>query len=230
MSARPSSSSPRGAERSYGYSVGYRTLEISALTFGALLMVYTAHKALGGYAPSTSFGLFVGFLFFGLCLADLVSGVVHWLADTYGSTKTPIFHEFVRTFREHHTDPLAITRHDAIETNGDVFIFSSPGHALLLCFASSAYSHATVFGLMFGSYLNSQLHKWAHVAKPPAVVRLLQRRGLVLSPTHHAKHHSGDHTTNYCITFGWMNAVLDRTRFFRGLEWVFARLGIPRSR
>lgn len=51
--------------------------------------------------------------------------MAHWSADTYGSP-------LVRTLREHHADQPDITRHDFIETNGDVCIFSSPVHFVLL--------------------------------------------------------------------------------------------------
>jgi hypothetical protein len=50
-----------------------------------------------------------------------------------------------------------------------------------------------------------------------------------LSPEHHARHHAGTHDSPYCITTGWMNVALDRTRFFRILEFFLARLGIQRT-
>jgi hypothetical protein len=83
--------------------------------------------------------------------------------------------------------------------------------------------------LFLGSYLNSQIHKWAHMARPPVLVRAVQRTRLFLSPAHHAQHHSGLHLTNYCITNGWMNSLLDQVRFFRALEWLLARIGIPKT-
>lgn len=142
----------------------------------------------------------------------------------------PVFGSFVRTFREHHADKLAITRHDSIETNGDVVIFSSPVHGALLFVVEDPLGLCALLGGFVGSYANSQIHQWAHRAQPPEWVRVRQRLRVVLSPEHHEKHHSGPHLTNYCITTGWMNPLLDAARFFRGLEWALARIGIHPNR
>jgi ubiquitin-conjugating enzyme E2 variant len=167
--------------------------------------------------------------FAGLCLADLLSGLVHWSADTYGSPTMPIFGGFVRTFREHHADQADITRHDFVETNGDVCIFSSPVHFTLLLWVESAFALFLVLGIFVGSYTNSQIHKWAHLAKPPWLVRAGQRLRICLSPGHHSRHHSGAHLSHYCITTGWMNGVLDTVGFFRKLEWLLLKLGLRRT-
>src|SRR5689334_6658220 len=54
----------------------------------------------------------------GYLAADLVSGLVHWAADTWGSTDLPVIGPAVLApFREHHRDQLAITRHGFVETN-----------------------------------------------------------------------------------------------------------------
>jgi len=203
-------------------------LEVCGLAVSAALTALTARLAVqalpaGGAWLSALCG------FGGLCLADLLSGLVHWSADTYGTPTMPIFGGFVRTFREHHADQLDITRHDFIETNGDVCIFSAPVHLTLLVTIEDAFALACLFGLFIGSYTNSQIHKWAHSAEPPPIVRVCQRARLFLSPTHHARHHAGAHSTNYCITTGWLNRLLDCLGFFRKVERLLLKLGLQRT-
>jgi ubiquitin-conjugating enzyme E2 variant len=169
------------------------------------------------------------FCFLGLCLADFISGVVHWTADTYGSPKMPIFGGFVRTFREHHADQVDITRHDFVETNGDVCIFSMPVHFVLMLWVESPLPLFLLVGVFAGSYMNSQIHKWAHQVEVPALIRLCQRVRLINSPGHHTRHHSGTHQTHYCIMSGWMNPLLDGIGFFRKAEWLLLKLGLQRS-
>lgn len=221
----PAASDP---PKAYGYARSHRIAEVFGLLFGSALLVVTGWLSLK-HLPSTSGWSALACLIAGLCFADVISGVVHWAADSYGHPGMPIFGGFVRTFREHHFDQLDITRHDAIETNGDVFIFSSPVHFVLLCWVQNPWALALVFGVFLGSYCNSQIHKWAHTAAPPLWVRGLQRSGIFLSPRHHARHHAGSHESNYCITFGWMNPLLDGTRFFRVAEVVLDKIGVRRT-
>src|SRR6185369_7879676 len=48
----------------------------------------------------------------GFIAADFISGLVHWLFDTWGSPGTPVVGKtFIVPFRVHHTDPVDITRH-----------------------------------------------------------------------------------------------------------------------
>jgi plasmanylethanolamine desaturase len=219
---------PAPAKPAYGYARSHRMLEVCGLIFSAVLTVTTAALAVRALPEGGGwFALLAGFA--GLCLADLVSGLVHWSADTYGSPTMPFFGGFVRTFREHHADQVDITRHDFIETNGDVCIFSSPVHLSLLCVVEDPFLLSCVLGLFVGSYANSQIHKWAHAAEPPRLVRLGQRTRLLLSPPHHSHHHSGPHLTHYCITTGWMNTLLDGVGFFRKLEWLLLKLGLCRA-
>lgn len=215
-------------KRSYNYARSHRVLEIFGLCFAAVLTLSTAFLAYRAL-PSSGWWLAGLACFSGLCLADLISGVVHWSADTYGSPTMPIFGGFVRTFREHHADQIDITRHDFIETNGDVCIFSSPVHFALLLWVENPFALSCVLGLFVGSYTNSQIHKWAHSAERPWLVSAAQRARFVLSPRHHSSHHSGPHLTHYCITTGWMNPLLDRVGFFRKLEWLLLRVGLQRS-
>lgn len=218
----------RPTRPAYGYARSHRVLEICGLGFALALTLTTALLALGDLPEGSGWLAGLSALA-GLCLADFISGLVHWCADTYGSPSMPIFGGFVRTFREHHADQHDITRHDFVETNGDVCIFSSPVHFSLLFVVKDPFVLFGLVGLFMGSYTNSQIHKWAHSAVPPGFVRLLQKTRIFLSPAHHSRHHSGPHLTHYCITNGWLNGLLDVTGFFRKLEWLLLRFGLRRS-
>lgn len=216
------------APRTYTYARSHRILEVCGLIVSAALTALTALLTVRAL-PSGGEWLAALAGFGGLCLADLLSGLVHWSADTYGTPTMPIFGGFVRTFREHHADQVDITRHDFIETNGDVCIFSVPVHLALLLTIQNAFALASFFGLFVGSYANSQIHKWAHSAEAPRLIRACQRARVFLSPRHHSRHHAGSHLTHYCITTGWMNALLDRLGFFRLLESLLSKLGVRRT-
>ena len=228
VSLGPVASLECSAPRTYRYARSHRIAEVFGLIFGTSLLLETAWLSFQRL-PAAAHGSALLSACAGLCLADLISGVVHWSADSYGHARMPIFGGSVRTFREHHADPLDITRHDAIETNGDVFIFSSPVHFLLLCSVQNPLVLALIFGVFSGSYCNSQIHKWAPSERPPRWLRALQRSRLLLSPEHHRQLHQGAHESHYCITTGWMNPILDRVRFFRGLEIALAKLGLHRT-
>jgi ubiquitin-conjugating enzyme E2 variant len=173
----------------------------------------------------------------GYLAADVASGTVHWFFDTWLRASTPVLGSmFVRPFREHHVDPLAITRHDFVETNGSNCLGTLP---VLLAAAGVDPAAGAVerggvvfaMALALGIFATNQLHKWAHLPEAPPAVRWLHRTGLVLGPAHHARHHQPPYARNYCITTGWMNPVLDGIGFFRGLERTISALtgAVPRA-
>ena len=167
----------------------------------------------------------------GYIKADLVSGIVHWLADRYGTEQTPILGaNFIRPFREHHLDPKDITHHDFIETNGSNCIVSAPCMAvafLLLPMTPSLVSTFLLGGTLafcLAIFATNQFHKWAHMETPPRFVKQLRRFWLVLTPEHHDIHHSAPFDRNYCITSGWWNPFLERVKLFQRAENALAFL------
>lgn len=147
-------------------------------------------------------------------VADLASGVVHFLLDNYGSPAMPVIgQKFVKPFRDHHTDPMAMTQGDFIAVNADNVFVCLPVIIPAFFFLDTArhpYAGSFIVGLVAGVIMTNQLHKWAHLPAVPRLVAAAQRRGLVLSKHHHSVHHSGSYDRNYCITWGRLDAVLNR--------------------
>jgi hypothetical protein len=169
----------------------------------------------------------------GYLIADLVSGLVHFLADNFAEADTPVIGPaFVRPFREHHRDPLLITQHGFVEANGNNVLVSLPVVVLVLWLLPIGAGTVPtlvggfVFFFIFAIFLTNQFHKWAHMPSPPRWVERLQAAGLILSKQHHDVHHTSPFNTYYCITVGVWNPLFHQTRFFDRLE-RFIRRWLP---
>lgn len=193
-------------------------LVAGALTLGYLAGLVFARGDVSPLAVAAS-------LLLGVLVADLITALVHWACDTWGSEQTPLLGAgLIKGFREHHVDPRGMLRHDWIEVNGTPALAASAGFLVLsplawqLASAGQVFWYAALWSLIWVAGTANQTHKWAHAESPPALVRGLQRLGVILSPRAHAQHHRGAHTHHYCISTGWLNGMLDRVRFWRGLE------------
>jgi hypothetical protein len=205
-----------------GYSASHRLYEcvgifLGTTTMGLLALRLAATDNISGWWVPLC-------VFVGVVVADFGSGMVHWACDTWGSVRTPVLGRLaIRTFREHHVDAMAITRHDFIETNGHNVALSTI-HAvsgiLVLqrgTFVSTLLAMTYLSAALFTA-MTSQIHKWAHTPERPQVVRWLQEARLILQPDHHEEHHRTPHDRNYCITVGWLNRPLAAIAFFESLE------------
>ena len=207
------------------YPNRYRAIESLAIVAFATLSALLAHAIVRGAHQAGALWVLVPLVMAAYLAADFVSGLVHWLADTFGTEETPFFgQKFVKNFRNHHVDPKGITRHDFVETNGDNCLVSLPWMALtywLAPIATELWGFAIgvfILAMMIFVLLTNQLHKWAHTDVPPAFIRPFQRFGLVLSTSHHDVHHVSPHDEHYCITSGWLNPILDGIGFFKAME------------
>ena len=163
----------------------------------------------------------------GLAAADAASGLVHWAADTWGRDDCLVIGpRLLVPFRVHHVNPDDFLRRRFVDTNGEVACVAVP---ILLALQAVPLEHAAgqavaVFG--FGvcglGALTNQIHQWSHMPSPPAIVRLLQASGVLLSRRDHAAHHARPHDRHYCITTGWCNRPLEAIAFFRRLEAAIA--------
>jgi plasmanylethanolamine desaturase len=161
--------------------------------------------------------------------ADFISGLFHWMGDTWGSPETPLAGKvFVRPFREHHIDQKAITRHGFIEVNGaNCAISLGPLLGTHFLAIDEGRMGAVLLALFLGTFLfwiflTNQFHSWAHQDQPPKIVAWLQKMHLILPDDHHQVHHAAPYMKYYCITNGWLNEPLHRLRFFRVLEKIIS--------
>jgi len=170
----------------------------------------------------------------GIVGGDLVSGVVHWFADTYFTEETPIIgRSLVKPFRLHHIYPRDICTHNLVVIAGNSCILAVPvlGLCLYLLWLLPesgwlAFKVVWVSVLAITTVATNQFHKWAHQEGPSPLTRWLQRTRLVLNPSHHEKHHTAPFNVHYCITNGWLNPLLNKIKFFRRLEAFLSWFGI----
>jgi plasmanylethanolamine desaturase len=168
----------------------------------------------------------------GYLAADLLTGFVHWFCDTFFDETTPLIgRSVIQSFREHHTDPLLMTRRGPLELTGSSFRAVAP---LLAVWVWSSHSrpvaaNAFVLTLASGAVATNLLHRWAHDAAPPAIARALHRTGLVLTSARHARHHAPPYAAAYCVTSGWLNPVCERLHVWTRARSAFRALGLPVS-
>ena len=99
--------------------------------------------------------------------ADLVSGLVHWSADTWGRDTLPVLGpRFLRPFRVHHVNPQDFLRRGFIDCNGDVAMLNAPLLGAALCIRSTPERRRrqwrfTAFAAW--SLPTNQVHQWAHM-------------------------------------------------------------------
>jgi hypothetical protein len=210
-----------------GYSRAVRHFEVASIVVYCAVMAWLVSRLFPLTAEYP--WLMASAFMFGFVMADFVSGVVHWLADTWGSPDMRLIGQaLIRPFREHHVDQKEITRHDFIETNGNnCFISVVPaicGALVPLTGPRNVFIATTIFSVTLWVLFTNQFHKWAHLDAPPRWVEVLQRLNLVLPRDHHAVHHTAPFAKYYCITVGWLNEPLHRLRFFQTLEWIITAM------
>jgi len=156
-------------------------------------------------------------------LADLTGGLFHWAEDTLGSADSPIWGRiFVQPNEIHHERPGDMIKIHWLKNNIPILSFTA--FVLLVALAFDAVTwQLLVFAVFAGA--NQQVHRFAHAprARLPGFIKWAQRKGIMQDARHHWVHHTDPHTSHYCVLTPWLNPVLDRVGFWRGME----RLCVP---
>jgi ubiquitin-conjugating enzyme E2 variant len=157
----------------------------------------------------------------GMIIADFLSGLIHWGADTWGSESMPVLGKrLLHPFRVHHVNPADFLRRRFIDTNGDVAFL-----ALEIPLTTQTSVSVAVLMMSFSAVglMTNQIHQWAHMRRAPAPIFLLQKLGIILSYEAHQQHHRPPFVKNYCIATGWCNRPLQAVNFFARLERTITR-------
>lgn len=163
-------------------------------------------------------------------LADLLTGLVHWVCDSFGSEATPLWGPMlVGPFRRHHRDPQEITRISLIENLGASAI---AGSVVLVLLHPEAGAQGFLWHLwlwfLFLSFLSNLFHRWSHWprSEKPRWLIWLQNHHVILPTEAHLVHHRPPFRVNYCILSGWANGLTNRVPWAR-VEALLLRLGLP---
>lgn len=215
-------------ELASGYPKWFRFLEYFGLVLFFLFVGIIGWKI--AFSIFDLWFLFIPAAIIGWIFSDFIGGVVHWAGDTWGSIDLPLLGPaLIRPFREHHVDPLAITRHDFIETNAACALAGTPilfGCLFLNIGKDSKVTSFIVFFIFFMTVFvlfTNQIHKWSHTPNPNRILRVLQEMHILLNPEHHKIHHTVPFNKYYCITTGWMNPILTYFQFFPRMERFITR-------
>jgi ubiquitin-conjugating enzyme E2 variant len=155
-------------------------------------------------------------------LTDFLSGLFHWLEDAYGNPYWPLFGRHVtKPNILHHYIPRAfVTNSWFLSSRLLILICTS---IVVVTLTIGVFNWMVAMAVLIGVNAN-QVHKWSHRTRHENgwLITLLQRAKLIQSPSHHHRHHIFGKDSHYCVLTDFLNPILDRVRFWRGLEWLIA--------
>jgi ubiquitin-conjugating enzyme E2 variant len=153
-----------------------------------------------------------------ILITDFLSGLIHWLEDSYGQPDWPITGRLVTQPNiVHHYDPRYFTKHTWLKS-AEVLL-GIGGIILVIAALADAFTWHVALLLLLGINAN-EFHKWTHQSarERPKIATWLQRVRILQTPAHHAQHHLRGKDTHYCVLTNFVNPVLDKLGFWRTLE------------
>jgi ubiquitin-conjugating enzyme E2 variant len=157
-------------------------------------------------------------IFIVVLVVDFVSGVLHWLEDSYGDPDWPITGVWItKPNILHHHRPNAFTGHSWLKS-AEVLVFL--GAVIIgVAWAGGVLTWQVLLFVAIGINAN-EIHNWNHLpeSKRNKLVVSLQKLRLLQTPRHHGRHHAGSKNTHLCVITNMVNPALEAIRFWRGLE------------
>ena len=155
---------------------------------------------------------------------DFLSGFVHWFFDTQVKPADTFLGRIAVDFLDHHVRPGRTAQVGFFASAWrPALMVTLPLVSIASLLPMPAIATAIVFWIGFLSMLVPQTHKEAHLGVRPVPISWMQKSRLILYPESHLAHHTNN-SQSFCVFTGWLNPLLDRTRFWRGLEWLFDKV------
>jgi hypothetical protein len=125
----------------------------------------------------------------GWLIADLFSGLLHWLEDRVLWSAIPLIGKHVVIpNRGHHDDPIGFTRTSVWERNNTTL----PAVLGIAAVWYVVFGFSLVLvGALAGGLLVTEVHVRAHRNSESGLYKMLQEIGVVQSIRHHGQHHRG---------------------------------------
>lgn len=155
-------------------------------------------------------------------LADFVTGFVHWMEDSYWSPETPVLGKWIVIPNlAHHKNGQEFLQKSWLASSWDLLVAGVL--TVVIAYLLDVLTwEVWLFALI--TVNANQIHKWAHITRyenKPRIIGLLQKLYILQRTDHHGKHHRKPNDSHYCTVTNLLNPVLDKLRFWRGLEMIF---------
>jgi ubiquitin-conjugating enzyme E2 variant len=180
-------------------------------------------------------------LFLTFQAADFLSGVFHWIEDSYLDSKSIekkrwLWGGWLRNYlmqvadenEIHHKHPTDFCRYSELENLLNSIPLFVAATSLLLIWPS-----VYLWIFLNLSLFSNLVHRWNH-SKPPFLICILQMFKVIQTPDHHKNHHYDPETwalvgkkiplRYYCVLGNLMNPVLDYVGFWRTAERVVDKI------
>lgn len=200
--------------------------KLGALVFVGTLLC-TLHQgvstvALGKGTAISDFSIVP--LVLGASIGVATTSTFHFIEDTYFNESTPIIgSSFIKANRLHHAKPKLMACHSIWKNVG--FRLWLPISCLNLYFQNMTWFMATS-----EIVIAIWVHRWIHDPFRPNPVQKLMDWGILPTMKTHRVHHEND-AAGYVIFPAFLDRILDRVKFWRGVEFVIWKLTgvVPRT-
>jgi len=165
-------------------------------------------------------------------LLDFVTGVLHWIEDSYGKERWPIVGPLVIAPNVvHHSQPRLFTKSPFWRRNGVCFLAGCLIFGVGFAITRSPTWHLYFF-CFIGAFSN-EIHCWSHRTKGEngGLITFLQWLWIIQSHAQHGIHHQDPKNRSYCLITPLLNPLLDRVEFWRRIEVSLALVTgiVPRA-
>lgn len=158
-----------------------------------------------------------------ILVADFITGLIHWLEDTYCMEDYPVIGELVcKPNLDHHKDPNLMVRMSGLITTN----WQSMSLSMFVCLSFWFFGmfHWSILLTLVLTGFGNQVHLWNHQSKNNYWVQWLKDSGLIQTQKMHSLHHIPPYKKCYCVLINFNNAILDRINFWRFLEKIIEKV------